>query len=48
MTSQGLSSYHWTDAMAEEATYFYFPPTFVLTLFDVTGAQLIPLDRRIG
>jgi len=24
LLSQGLSSYHWTEAMAEEATYFYF------------------------
>ena len=48
LTSQGLSSYHWTAAMASEATHFYFTPTFTLTLFDVTGSQLVPLDRLNG
>ncbi len=45
---QGLSSYHWTDAMAKEATHVYFTSTFTLTPFDVTGSQLVPLDRRNG
>ncbi len=29
---QGLSSYHWTEAMAEEATYLYFMPAFTFML----------------
>ncbi len=32
--------------MAKEATHFYFTPTFRLAPFDITGAQLIPLDSR--
>ena len=45
---QRLSLYHWTDAMAKEATYFYFTSKLTLTPFDVTGSQLMPLDRRHG
>ncbi len=37
--SQSLSSYHWTEVMAAEATCFYFTPTFT---FMVHTCFLLP------